>query len=665
MKSTRNNAGSAIVAAIVYATILGLLLASALAFGLTERRLNKQHALMIQARYAAQSVLEHGMGDLRQRISQRSIVSGDMLLSATNQPKLSDALIASLTSGTNIVPSSLKIFAGKFSTAVPTAITDPADPLFGSTVDRSTAEIFATATATDPSGHYSSTVRCSSSIEIRYLKWMQDLGDYMPTCEIAPGENTTFDGTFRFNGDLWVQINSGKTLSFKQKVLCAGGMYHGRMNYTNAGYTNMDTGTVNFYNSAKSKDVSMLDAGTWVDQTLSNFADKASELWGNNVMTSAHGIEKLPPPAFEPYVPDNPTTTDVNERCNGAHKLIEPAILNNATGKDSNGNPLYQEDIEVQKLSVSSGLVISIDTGGNISVYKYTKDAGGKYTRLVDETTDKFKREAVTLPSSSIITKTTMYDQRIGLTTQDAMTIYDIDIAKLKAALTATETAKKIGNFDIAKDWNGKIFVEVANPAKRGVRVSNGSSLPSVGATKGLTLGTNTQLYIKGDYNADGTIQSSMSTPDTGEVPAALVADAITILSSNWSDTKSKNALSGRNAPKTTEVSAAFVCGLTATTSGEYSGGFQNLPRFLENWTSSTTFGYRGAMTVLFECEVAPGWYAPGSYGVPTRNWAYNSSFKTNPPPEILSNRRSMSQLGYQEFGSEAAFQAAIAAAKT
>ena len=245
------------------------------------------------------------------------------------------------------------------------------------------------------------------------------------------------------------------------------------------------------------------------------------------------------------------------------------------------------------------------------------------------------------------------------------MTIYDIDIGKLKAALTATEDAKKIQNLDTSKDWNGKIFVEVANPEKRGVRVSNGSKLPSMGTTKGLTLGTNTQLYIKGNYNADGSIQSSMSTPDTGEVPAALVADAITILSSNWDDAKSKNALSQRNAPITTEVSAAFVCGLTATTGAEYSGGFQNLPRFLENWTSSTTFGYRGAMTVLFECEVAPGWYAPGSYGVPTRNWAYNSSFKNNPPPEVLSNRRSMSQLGYHEYGSELEFQAAIAAAKT
>ncbi len=664
MKSTRNTAGSAIVAAIVFATILGLLLASALAFGLTERRLNKQHALMIQARYAAQSVLEHGMGDLRQRISQRSVVSGDMLLSATNQPKLSDAIIASLTNGTNIVPSSLKIFAGKFSTAVPTTITDPADPLFGSTVDRSTAEIFATATATDPSGRYSSTVRCSSSIEIRYLKWMQDLGDYMPTCEIAPGEDTNLDGTFRFNGDVWVQCDSGKTLTFTQQVLSAGGLYHGRMNYTNATYTGVGTGTVKFTDSDTSQPVSMFKDGNWIDQNLSDFADQAKELWGTNVMTSAHGIEKLPAPAFEPYVPDDPATTNVNERVNGAHKLIEPAVENTTTAKDANGKPLYQEDIELQKLSVSSGLVISVASDGTTKVYKYKKDAAGTYTRLVGETTDKFKREEVTLPSASIITKKSMYDARIGTSSQDKMEIYDIDISLLKTALTATKTSDKIGNFDIATDWNGKIFVEVANPQKRGVRVINGSSLPSVGTVSGLTLGTNTQLYIKGNYNADGNIQSDMSKSDTGEVPAALVADAITILSGNWTDANSNKALWQRN-PTTTEVSAAFVCGLTATTAAEYSGGFQNLPRFLENWTSSKTFGYRGAMTVLFECEVAPGWYAPGTYGAPKRNWAYNKSFRTTPPPDVLSNRRSMSQLGYQEFGSEAAFQAAIDAAKT
>jgi hypothetical protein len=161
------------------------------------------------------------------------------------------------------------------------------------------------------------------------------------------------------------------------------------------------------------------------------------------------------------------------------------------------------------------------------------------------------------------------------------------------------------------------------------VRVVNGATLP----LNGLTVATALPLYVLGDFNSDTATRGSTNTTTTH--PASLAADAITILSDGWTDTNSTLSLSNRIALPTT-VNAAFLTGVVDTTLGQYSGGMENFPRFLEIWTG-IQFTYNGSMIKMF-----PSLYATNAwnnnnniYKPPVRQWAFDTNFRdpTKLPP--------------------------------
>jgi hypothetical protein len=158
-----------------------------------------------------------------------------------------------------------------------------------------------------------------------------------------------------------------------------------------------------------------------------------------------------------------------------------------------------------------------------------------------------------------------------------------------------------------------------------GVRLVNGQTL----LPKGLTVATPNPLYLQGNYNAPASSLGTANTADT--LPASVVADAVTVLSTAWKDPNSGGALSSRNAANTT-VNAAFLAGIVPTTTGSYSGGVENFPRFIEDW-SGKTFTYNGSMVVMYESRYATGqWRGTGSsigiYNPPNRNWAFDQNFR-------------------------------------
>ncbi len=177
-----------------------------------------------------------------------------------------------------------------------------------------------------------------------------------------------------------------------------------------------------------------------------------------------------------------------------------------------------------------------------------------------------------------------------------------------------------------------------------GVYLMNGSNLPPAG----LTIATPNPLYVRGDYNiTTNNISFSRSVNSTAyTVPAALMADAIFILSTNWTDANSAGAT--RTAGNTT-MNAAWLTGIVPTNiNGDdaYSGGVENLPRFLENWNGKT-FWYNGSMVVMFNSFIAqvPWNSSAGVYSPPSRNWAFDQNFTNEnkiPPatPQILFMER-------------------------
>jgi hypothetical protein len=322
----------------------------------------------------------------------------------------------------------------------------------------------------------------------------------------------------------------------------------------------------------------------------------------------------------------------------------------------------------------------------------------GKYPITTLTATSGGSASAVTYSASNAVTSTVnsgLYDKRRSTTsdptyTKGGVDLIEVDIGALRAAVetmisnvATNDSIKSPDGAAVWNGWNGGVYVEVqtftaagvdvtGTPAQSAsVRVINGqlplttparSLIPSYGVNgNGLTLVTNAPLYIKGHFNADGTIvagaNGSSTLPDDGktgstsnpsaESPACLAGDAITILSPGWSDAASlvnNNAASGH-----VEIAAAFLAGIVATDPNgaghdASSGGAHNLPRFLENWGSSRTVAIRGSLCCLYPSKVATQPWAIRYYGAPSRSWGFDSIFANGnfPPltPKVVSYRR-------------------------
>lgn len=136
-----------------------------------------------------------------------------------------------------------------------------------------------------------------------------------------------------------------------------------------------------------------------------------------------------------------------------------------------------------------------------------------------------------------------------------------------------------------------------APQAMNGVRVVNGETLPA----SGLTLASPQPVYLRGHFNA---AEAERGTTNTTQcVPAAIVADAVTVLSSGWNDMNSQAPLASRQAAATT-INAAIITGIVPTAGGFYSGGAENYLRLLENWRN-VTLTFNGSLAVFFPSALA------------------------------------------------------------
>lgn len=225
--------------------------------------------------------------------------------------------------------------------------------------------------------------------------------------------------------------------------------------------------------------------------------------------------------------------------------------------------------------------------------------------RILDGVVYARSGSTVTL-QAGIVSSATMYDYREN----KAMTLRQIDIGNLVSSGQAPA--------------NGILFVSESQNSgnSKAVRLINGAALPA----GGFTVASDNPIYIKGSYNT------------VNKKGAAIMGDAITFLSNNWNDANAVNAsspFSSRVASDTT-VNAAVVTGNTTTTVGNYNGGLENLPRFLENWTGRT-FTYKGSLIDLWQSQQATGAWQYGSprYTAPNRVWSYDTDFNdpANLPP--------------------------------
>jgi hypothetical protein len=171
---------------------------------------------------------------------------------------------------------------------------------------------------------------------------------------------------------------------------------------------------------------------------------------------------------------------------------------------------------------------------------------------------------------------------------------------------------------------------------RHALRLVNGQSpnLPD----PGFTVAAENAVYVLGNYNANGT--ANFADPHSH---AAVMGDVVTLLSQNWINNGDERSfrfphlMAGRPA-STSWYRMAIASGKGRTfvkPTMEPNGGFfgtdggaHNFLRYLENWTSQTSY-YRGSIVSLYYAHqnVGPFKCCVTVYSPPTRQYGFDLEF--------------------------------------
>jgi len=353
----------------------------------------------------------------------------------------------------------------------------------------------------------------------------------------------------------------------------------------------------------------------------------------------------LPPArsqALQPFGMDSTSifnTTDSNPNNDSWVELIQPPV---AGFPDPLAGTRYwdQANVVIQVSDNPSSSTKGFDgTKGDDLVIIGTPNSDGTVTSLGPPVTGSDNRTTAqknlyNALTGAISTNQTIQDNREGANIRVAT----LDVSRLEipasgnptytAGIAAITTAPIIYMYDSS----------ATSSARRGIRIKNGTKIP----TSGLTVASNNPVYIQGDFNTGGTPPSDSGNPSDAttpqvsgytRAPASILADAVNILSNSWSDSRSGTMPAATN----TTVNVAIIAGTVPTApvggDGSYSGGAENFPRFLEDW-SSAALTYYGSMVELYQSKQSIGeWGKANVYNPPTRQWYFDSNFQTKPPP--------------------------------
>ena len=393
---------------------------------------------------------------------------------------------------------------------------------------------------------------------------------YNMDMEISPGQDMTFNGKTFVNGNIWA--SPGGNLTFGDTVKCTKNYYNSR-NSANDPQAN-GSGTITFN----------------VGGPQTNAPPQIIPVGTNSDGSSAYTILALPPTNIDPS--SQAGQTYLYNVCD--------LVISNAASGTNNISVYFQDTNNASRLTLITPDLIVTNGGGTNMTYS---------------------------TNYSFLSNTNFYDYR-EVKTVNAV---QLNVGALNKWLTNangsslnTQCYNDTGHYiSSAYIYNNATASSTRLPA---VRVANGSVLPS----QGLTVATPDPLYVLGNYNATGAALGTTNTASTS--PAGLLGDAITILSTSWSDTyTSGTGLNSRNAGSTT-VNAATLEGIVVSTNfggtKYYSGGVENFLRLLEDW-SGDTLTYNGSIVVLFASQYATNyWQSPGAYyQVPTRHWGFDLNF--------------------------------------
>jgi hypothetical protein len=352
----------------------------------------------------------------------------------------------------------------------------------------------------------------------------------------------------------------------------------------------------------------------------------------------------LPPArdqALQPFGLDSTlvfNTTNGNPNDDSYHELIDPP------------NTSYSDPFAGQRYWDQASVIVKISDNPNPNANGFD---GVKGDDLVNFYT-VIPSTGVTVPatgqllstiSSAITTNQTIQDNREGATIRVAT----LDVSKLENG-SGTSYNAGLPSAPIIYIYDSSN----SSSARRAIRIKNGSKIPS----GGLTIASQNAVYLQGDFNTGGTGSTvpsnnpsnfnsdgtyvDPSNPPSSTVsgytraPTSILADAVDLLSNSWNDANAGTV----PAASPTTFNTAIIAGIVPTAppggDGSYSGGAENFPRFLEDWTNKT-LTYYGSMVELYKSQQSIGeWGKANVYVPPTREWYFDTNFRTNPPPGSL-----------------------------
>ena len=338
--------------------------------------------------------------------------------------------------------------------------------------------------------------------------------------------------------------------------------------------------------------------------------------------TNPSWLSNLPPArdlAMQPFGMDSTaifSTTDTNPNNDSYHELIEVPTAG------------YTDPMVSSRYWDQASVIIKVDAGNNVTIG--SPNSNGTIT-VFNSSNPLYQ-----MFNGAITTNQSIQDNRETA----SIRLVTLDISQLENNTSGLSPTYKSSAF------NGIVYIYDSSntpSTRRGVRILNGTKIPSMG----LTIASGNPIYIQGNFNTGGNPASNGSPGDPTNpqvsgytrAPCSILADAVNILSGSWNDANSSAGTSSRVASNTT-VNTAILGGIIPTAApggdGSYSGGAENFPRFLEDW-SHAVFTYYGSMVELYNSKQSIGeWGKPNVYVPPTRRWYFDSNFKVKPPPGTL-----------------------------
>jgi hypothetical protein len=410
---------------------------------------------------------------------------------------------------------------------------------------------------------------------------------YNPDLELLPGPSMTISGRVHTNADLYVGVGAGNTLTIKSDYFrSVGDMFRMRKDDGS-----LSTGSVKIQKSGTTSLYDMWSQSQFKSKGVPSTSGFDSQFKGFDANGDGDLSDMGDWPDFA--VGALSTWGGTVQSADHGVKPVEPPSIGSIKRFQNvgAGNGDYAWNATLKDYSYV-GMGSGDSTKGR---YHATADLVIRDLKAYDN-----KGTAISMPVGAIASRS-FYDAREGKT------------------VTVTQIDLKILRDNGLMPANGEIYASrsdatVSQP--NGIRLVNGAELGQP-----LTVVTEDPLYVRGDYNT------------VNKKPAAVIADAVNLLSNSWDDKKTKGTLPKA---KATVFDMAMITGGDETGGAGYSGGFENLPRFHENW-DGVNASILGSFVKIYASELAKGkWvYGGDHYTAPNRLWDYDTSFNKveNLPP--------------------------------